>query len=425
MKPSFFQSRTGLAVFIGLTSALVLSALFLGGSHSGNLKEESEEKILISTGTVREGQTLASVLEEKKLPSPIIYRIQSTLGKSFNLRRMKPGHQFDVVTSTDGVFKRFHYHTSSIHSYTVTRSSSGVYDCQETSQKTVWMEKKVDVKVTDNIYTDLLRAGYNETFVANLVGELADNIFAWRIDFFTEQRTGDELAVLLEQEFALGSDQPLSGRRLRILAAYYEGKSTKRKENFAFRYLAQGQKKADYFDEKGKAVRKAFLRAPFTHGGFRISSHYNPKRFHPIKRVYRPHHGIDYAAATGTPVAAVGRGTVILAGWNGGYGKCVEIRHSSKYVSRYGHLSRIAVKKGQIVEQAQYIGRVGSTGLSTGPHLHFEMIDNGRRRNFLRMNFPSAKSVSAKNLEEFKKVKNRHFDRLMEKAVIVSSTDRS
>jgi murein DD-endopeptidase MepM/ murein hydrolase activator NlpD len=273
------------------------------------------------------------------------------------------------------------------------------------------MEKRVTGQITDNMYKDLLKMGYDDNFVANLVYDLADNIFAWRIDFFTEQRPGDTFDILLEEEYILGSDKPLRGRG-RVIAAIYNGKATKTKDNYAIRFQPKDAKQPDYYDIDGKAVRRAFLRAPFTHGAFRISSRFNSHRFHPILRIYRPHHGTDYAASVGTPVASIGKGTVVRAEWYKGYGNCIDIRHTSKFTSRYGHLSKIAVRRGDSITQGQYIGKVGTTGLSTGPHLHFEMLVDGEQRNFLTMSFPAASAVSNSDMPDFIRVRDEALARL-------------
>lgn len=403
--------RIWLAVGLGLFSLTAL-LLLLRGAPSFGFKGSDEPPVVVSTGTIRPGDTLAGALSRHGLEYAFIHGIQTTLGKAFNLRRLQPGHFFEIHTSTTGTLLSFHYHVDPIRWYKIQRSTTGVYDFSEESIKTVWMEKTVRGTVSENIYKDLLKQGYDESFVANLVGDLADTIFAWRIDFFTEQRPGDEFTVLLEQEFPVGGDTPLWGGRGRILAASYVGKGTRTRENIAIRYQSPSDDRPDYYDPEGNAVRKAFLRAPFTHGAFRVSSGFNRRRLHPILRVYRPHHGTDYAASRGTPVASIGKGRVITAGWKGGYGKCVEIRHSGKYISRYGHLSSIGVKKGASVSQGQYIGRVGSTGLSTGPHLHFEMLVDGVQRNFLTMTFPAASAVAKKNMSDFNRVKDELLARL-------------
>jgi murein DD-endopeptidase MepM/ murein hydrolase activator NlpD len=289
----------------------------------------------------------------------------------------------------------------------VTVSSTSVYGYQEVVKPVVWVEKWLSVDVTESLYVDMLKAGYSNGFVASLIGEgISDNIFAWKIDFFTEQRPGDRLEVLYEQQYIIEDGKQVPVNNVRVLAASYVGKATKRKENHAYRYQSGDATKPDYYDEEGNALRKAFLRAPFTHRAFRLSSGFSSRRFHPILRVYRPHHGIDYAASYGTPAASIGKGKVIYTGWKSGFGNTVEIRHNGTFVSRYGHLSSIAVKLGQSVEQGQMVGRVGNTGLSTGPHLHFEMLVNGSQRNFLNLDFPSASAVDPKYLSDFKQTRD-------------------
>lgn len=416
-KPPFRSSSPssgpGLKAWLALGGAaavLVMAALL--ARNGGFLSGPREPEVIVTSGTVAAGETMARVLGNRGLAADQVRGTQNALASVFDLRRMRPGDNFEIETSTANVFRRLTYHTDPIHSFTVTRSSAGVYEAATAVQRTVWRERLIQGEITEFLYRDLMKLGFDETFVANLVADLADNIMGWRVDFFSEQRPGDRFGVLLEQEYIEGSDTPLWKGRGRIVAAYYEGKATRQKMNLAIRFTPQGEKRPEYYDEVGGAVRRAFLRAPFTHGAFRVSSGYNPRRMHPILRVYRPHHGTDYAAATGTPVAAIGKGTVITAGWKGGYGRCVEIRHNGTYVSRYGHLSSIAVRLGQSINQGQYIGRVGSSGLSTGPHLHFEMLVNGSQRNFLTMSFPAAASVAPKDKADFERVRDAVLPRL-------------
>ena len=157
----------------------------------------------------------------------------------------------------------------------------------------------------------------------------------------------------------------------------------------------------EYFDAEGASLRRAFLHAPLNFR--RISSGFTNRRFHPILRIWRPHHGTDYAAATGTPAVAVGDGVVFARGYEGGLGNVVKVRHNGTYSTYYGHLSRFAkgVNVGTRVRQGQVIGYVGSTGLSTGPHLHFEMIKNGTSVNFLTLKVPSVGSVPAERKRAF------------------------
>jgi murein DD-endopeptidase MepM/ murein hydrolase activator NlpD len=184
-----------------------------------------------------------------------------------------------------------------------------------------------------------------------------------------------------------------------ILYAEYKGKMGNHE---ATRFQSPGGR-IDYYDEKGKSLRKVFLRSALQYR--RISSYFSRRRYHPILRKYLPHHGVDYSAPVGTPVSAIGDGVVTFAGWKGAYGKLVYLKHKAGYQSGYGHLSKFAkgIKKGARVKQGQLIAYVGNTGRSTGPHLHFEMKRYGNRVNPLRVRIPAADPVSKKNLPLFQK----------------------
>ena len=183
----------------------------------------------------------------------------------------------------------------------------------------------------------------------------------------------------------------------RILFAEFKGQA----KSLQGIFYQPGKGPADYFTEKGESLRKAFLRSPlkFT----RISSGYSKSRLHPILGERRPHLGVDYAAPVGTPVWAVADGTVVSAGWNGGYGKQVVLKHVKGYQSLYGHLSRISpgLHKGKGIGQKQIIGYVGSTGLSTGPHLDFRLTKSGVYRNPLKEISPRAPSLTSLELPDF------------------------
>jgi murein DD-endopeptidase MepM/ murein hydrolase activator NlpD len=159
----------------------------------------------------------------------------------------------------------------------------------------------------------------------------------------------------------------------------------------------------DYYDENGRSLKKAFLKSPLRFN--RISSRFSRSRRHPILGGLRPHYGVDYAAPAGTPVWAVGDGKVVLCGWNGGYGKQVVLRHMNGYVTHYGHLSRFGpgIRNGKQVEQKQVIGYVGSTGLSTGPHLDYRLAKDGQFRNPLKETFPTGIPITQGEMDIFLK----------------------
>ena len=218
--------------------------------------------------------------------------------------------------------------------------------------------------------------------------------FAYDIDFLTEVQKGDRFSLLVEEKFVDGKFLGYG----EILYGVYDGR-TEDASAVWFRHAAAPR--GGFYSPDGKALRKSFLRAPLNYR--RISSHYAKSRFHPIRRVYRPHHGVDYAAAVGTPVVAVADGTVGFAGWKGGYGKFVQVRHAGRTETAYGHLSRIAkgVRPGARVSQGEVIGYVGQTGLATGPHLHYEVVQNGVKINPLAIKNVPAEPLSAAAMNDF------------------------
>ena len=184
---------------------------------------------------------------------------------------------------------------------------------------------------------------------------------------------------------------------LDIIAAYYKGEVG----DYYGIYYRDPDGNEDYYNLKGQSLRKSLLKSQLRYSY--ISSYFSKRRYHPILKVWRPHHGLDYSAPVGTPVASIGHGTVTYKGWKGGYGNLVEIRHKNNFKTRYGHLSRFAkgLYKGKRVKMGELIGYVGSTGLSTGPHLHFEMHKNGAPINPLRVKIPRAPSVKKKYMADF------------------------
>ncbi|MDP2866837.1 MAG: peptidoglycan DD-metalloendopeptidase family protein, partial [Elusimicrobiota bacterium] len=221
-----------------------------------------------------------------------------------------------------------------------------------------------------------------------VIMDFAD-IFAWKIDFLTEPRKGDRFALVWEtRKTALGA-----ACGARITGAAYAGAETGEARGF---YHG-----GSYYDEKGASLRRAFLRAPLSYR--RISSYFSKARFHPVLRIYRPHNGIDYAAASGTPVSAVSDGTVVFKGRKGGYGNFIELKHGGAYTSGYGHLRGFAkgLRPGARVNQGDVIGYVGMTGLATGPHLDFSLKVNGKFTDFLRFRAPAAESLKGERLRVF------------------------
>jgi murein DD-endopeptidase MepM/ murein hydrolase activator NlpD len=239
--------------------------------------------------------------------------------------------------------------------------------------------------IESSLFAAIAQAGGQDQLALDMA-----EIFGWQIDFSTEVQRGDTFRVAVEA-FRLDGRFVRYGR---ILAAeLVRGDRPFQAVHFA------GERTSGYFAPDGTPVRRAFLRSPlkFT----RISSRFTRRRFHPVLGVYRPHYGVDYAAPTGTPVQAAGDGTVSRAGWESGYGKTVRVRHPNGYETLYGHLSRILVKPRQRVSQGETIGRVGMTGLATGPHLDYRMLKNGAYVDPLKVVSPPAAPVPAAERARF------------------------
>jgi murein DD-endopeptidase MepM/ murein hydrolase activator NlpD len=228
--------------------------------------------------------------------------------------------------------------------------------------------------------------------------------FQWSIDFGVDLRKGDTYRAVYERY--VRSDG--SVRSARVLAAEFVNRGTKYR---AYWFDPRGE----YFDADGESMKMVFLKAPVDFR--RISSRFSRRRLHPKLKVYRPHLGTDYAADTGTRAYSTADGTVTRAGWWGGYGLIVEIRHVNGYRTRYAHLSFIAkgIKPGVKVRQGQLIGHVGSSGLATGPHLHYEMLHNGKHVNHRRINLPSGNPIVAADRPAYERTRSR-LDRLLNRA---------
>jgi len=257
--------------------------------------------------------------------------------------------------------------------------------------------------IKGSLYESGIDAGLSPQHILDLA-----KIFEYDIDFFSDFQPQDVFKVIIEEV------RYADGRRMagRILAAQLEAED----DIFdAFYYVAKDGG-ADYFNSKGEALRRSFLRAPLSY--VRISSPFSTHRRHPIFRTLRPHLAIDYAAPSGSPVVAIGRGRVEFAGWRNGYGNVVDIRHSGNYLSRYAHFSRFAAKlrRGQTVDPGDVIGYVGQTGHATGPHLHFEFLRGATKINFLDLRIPKTQQLAGEDLPRFNRLRDQRQAMLEKKA---------
>ncbi len=327
--------------------------------------DEAIPKEIVYTGEIGENETLSDALLQYAGVTPqMVHDLVKSMKGSFDFRNCHEGHSYELALSPDyKTLRRFVYTESRVNSYTVI-NKNGLYSVQkevkDTDKKTVFVQGTLQ----DSLYATITKMG--ET--PYLAGEVV-KMFEYDIDFYSESKEGDSFGVLVEKEY-------LNGEFLRygkILYGFYNGKSTGNKEGYYFK--SADSKIYGYFNAQGKYTQKAFLKTPVDIG--KVTSKFG-MRFHPVWQKMKFHNGVDYGAPTGTPVFSVADGTVSFAGHKSGDGNLVIIKHQQGFISLYGHLSKIFVRGGQKVAQRMRIGSVGSTGISTGPHLHFGLLLNGK-----------------------------------------------
>jgi murein DD-endopeptidase MepM/ murein hydrolase activator NlpD len=334
-------------------------------------------------GDVKERSSLFKSLSEKNIPLRWIDLIISQLKPFVNFKKIKGG-TYQLVTDVKGELVKFIYEANPTEIYEIEKDSQG-YIAQ---RKEVSLDTRL-VKVVGEIRSSLFEAMDAAGEQDQLTIAFAE-ILAWEVDFYKDVREGDRFKVMVEKVYK--GDQFIQYGTIHAVE-YQRGEKVIR----GIRY------REDYYNEKGISLKGTFLKAPLRFN--RISSKFSRARKHPILGGVRPHYGVDYAAPPGTPIWAVADGTVTFCGWNGGYGKQVILRHKNGYTTHYGHLSSYGhgIRKGVGVQQKQIIGYVGSTGLSTGPHLDYRLAKDHQFRNPLRETFPTGLPIEKGEIETFQK----------------------
>jgi murein DD-endopeptidase MepM/ murein hydrolase activator NlpD len=340
--------------------------------------------------TLESGETLSESLANTGINSIASAEIVKHFSTLFNPRYCRSGDTYELVTDTSARWERFVYHQSKMEFYELTKSTTNVITAEKKTKPFKTVTRTAQGTIKGTLWEGMAAQGITPDVIVGFT-----DIFAWQIDFLTEPRAGDTFRVIWEQQTA-DDGQTLNGN---ITGAQYVASG---REHTAVLFT-HPTGKTDYYDLAGGSMRKAFLRAPLQFR--RISSFFSKRRFHPVLKYARPHLGIDYAAPRGTPVSAVANGAVIYAGRKGGFGNYIEIKHANGYNTCYGHLNGYAkgIRRGARVQQGQLIGTVGSTGLSTGPHLDFRISLNGKYINYLAMKFPASESVPKAEMETFKR----------------------
>lgn len=392
---------------------LILTIFFLSFFTACNTKEDKKEKekqqpiekpepIIKEYGftfndykvvkdTIKSGDTFSAILARYPLKDSLSsHEVIEKIRSSFNVRRIKAGKPFLFFLDKNkpNTLQALVYIEDRIN-YTVVdfRDSLTVSNNQKpTSVK----RRIVAAEIKGSLSASLSNAGVS----ASLAPKLA-NVYAYTIDFFKIQK-GDKFAVTLNERFI---DDSIYVGVESIEASYFEHKG---KKIFAFPYkINENQKNADFYDENGKGLKSMFLKAPLDY--FRISSRFSGKRFHPVQMRFKAHNGTDYAAPHGTPIKTTASGVVERTGYTAGNGNFVKVRHNSTYSTQYLHMSKILVKNGQSVSQGQVIGKVGSTGLATGPHVCYRFWKNGVQVDPLRMKLPNSEPMGTNDIAKYLK----------------------
>ena len=346
----------------------------------------------VDYGIVKRNQSLSTILQKHGLSVGEVHRLVEKSKDVFDVRKIRSDQAYAVFTTRDSIPETCYV------VYEIDPKSYVVFDLRGDYRVTMgenpveWRRNELHGVVESSLW--LAMSKYNADPQLAVV---LSNIFGWTIDFFGLQKQ-DEFRVIYEQEYVDGK----SLLNFNVLgAAFRHGDST----YYAIPFELNGEKL--YYDRAGKSLEGAFLKAPLDF--FRISSRFSNSRFHPVLKRYRAHHGVDYAAPTGTPVYAIGKGRVIAKGYQAkGGGNYVKIRHNSIYTTTYMHLSRFekGIKVGVDVAQKQVIGYVGATGLATGPHLDFRVYENGKPINPLTIKSQPQKTLKDGDLNRYEVVRD-------------------
>lgn len=358
------------------------------------------EGYTIENDTVRMGETVGGILGRRGVSAVMVDRLDKASKEVFPLRKIRADNAYTTFTrhTTDSLGQHTKldyivYHKNAID-YVVFGFVGDSVSVSLGSRPVELVRKRCEASITSSLWGTIMEQNLPYALAAEF-----EDIYQWTVDFFGIQ-AGDSFKVVYDEKIVDGESVGIG----RIWGAEFDHGG---KQYFAIPY-AQEEGKLRYWESNGESLRKQFLKAPLKYT--RISSKFSKSRFHPVHKVYRPHHGVDYAAPVGTPVHSVADGTVIFAGWDrGGGGNTLKIKHAGNLETGYLHLKSFAkgIKVGTRVSQGQLIGYVGSTGSSTGPHLDYRIKKNGTPIDPLKMPQEPAEPISAEHKAEFEAIRDR------------------
>ncbi|GET27545.1 peptidoglycan DD-metalloendopeptidase family protein [Prolixibacter sp. NT017] len=369
------------------------------------------DSFVIENKKVRRNQNLSDILVRYGVSYQAIDQLARNAKGVFDVRRIKAGSAYSMFLAHDSLHtpRYFIYEDSPVDYYTFDLSGDSLR--VKAGQKPVITKRKVAFgQINSSLWNAMTDNNLNPILAIDL-----SEIYAWTIDFFGVQR-GDWFQIIYDENY-------VDGKSIGIGTIYAARFNNMGDDYYAFNFDQDGR--ADYFDEDGKSLRKAFLKAPLKYS--RISSRFTNSRYHPILRIRRPHHGVDYAAPTGTPVHSIGDGVITRRGYQArGGGNYLYIKHNSVYTTSYMHLSRFAkgMHPGVRVKQGQLIGYVGMTGLATGPHLDFRVYKNGTAVDPLKVKAPPVEPVKKENMVRFEEHRDSLMNELMTIPIPGNETDQ-
>lgn len=335
------------------------------------------------------GETLAALFERHELSRNHLYQMLALDNAKAQFRKIRPGQTIRARVDESGGVYALHLLLNPLQEFHIARGLDGAYQAEVYQRPVETRRAVVSGTINSSLFNDGKQAGLSDKQVMEMLA-----IFRWDIDFALDLQEGDHFRVLFDEHWYRG-EKVATGR---IQAAEFVNREHRYSAVF---YQSEDGGIEGYYTPRGHSLRKAFIRTPVKVG--RVTSGFTLRRYHPVLHRFRAHRGVDYGASTGTPVYATGNGRVTFRGRKGGYGNTVILSHWNDYSTLYAHLSRFAkgLKNGQRVKQGQLIGYVGSSGLATGPHLHYEFRVKGKHKNPLTVKLPNAEPLPAEFRADF------------------------
>ena len=338
--------------------------------------------------TITSGDTFGTILEKQNLAGKTVSQILEKVKDSFDVRIIRKGNPYILLRSKDKSKKL------QVFIYKIDRAS--YYVVNLTDSITVYKKIRPTTfkqRTVAGVLDGSLYGSFNKEGIDDALAKKITKVYAWSIDF-VKSKKDDKFGVTFTERFI---DDTIYDGVDSLKAVFFEYKG---KTIYAFPFAENpNSAKSDYYDEEGKALKNFFLKSPLKFAN--ITSHFTKNRFHPVQLIWKAHKGTDYAASTGTPIMTTATGIIEQTGYTAGNGNFVKVKHDKTYATQYLHMSKILVRRGQHVNQGDFIGKVGSTGLATGPHVCYRFWKNGVQVDALKLKLPNSQPMDKRNLPRF------------------------